>query len=736
MGKVQSVFGGTSNRHRRDVELGGAGGEERGEEDVVGVLEGHDAVGAPSAELTFGGANGRTRNRRAAWSLPVGLPALQPTGALTHADRTDGGNVTAPRDGAALPHTPALDGVRAIAVMGVVGYHLGVSWLKGGFLGVSLFFTLSGYLITNLLLAERRTTGATSLSRFWARRARRLLPAAFAGIALAIVATTAAGSADQLAHLRGDVFGAVVYAANWRFVLGHSAYAAGYQAPSALLHYWSLAIEEQAYIVVPLLVVVVLRRRATIRPLAMAVAALMAASALASLLIHDPNRAYFGTDTRSLELLAGAALAIAVGFPGTSAARRVPSRLAAVLAAGALVGTAALWATVSETSGWLTRGGLWGVSALSCALLVGALAGGRLARILSAPPLVAIGRRSYGVYVYHWPLFLLISPDTVGLHGLGLIAVRVAATGAVAAVSFRWLEQPIRRGTWPAHHPRRLLAVAPLAAVVLVVAAGVGGTEAATRAVARPSRPVALEIAGSASRLAPSAVAPIGPPRRVLFLGDSLMQEAFPTMAARLRTQGTNAAVIGGGGQSLMSHHGSWAEVLQRTVATFDPDVVVLESCCGNFRFDPTWTAPDGTAVPNDTFSFWSEWRRLATQATTVASSRGAVVLWVLAPPTRTNGWYGAIDARIPLVNQVYRAIVACDPSAATVDWSVLGGPGGVYAPALPDASGQPVTIRVVDGFHFTPAGWDLQARVTLPAIAQAWAADRGRTQPWRGSCG
>ncbi|HWW44425.1 MAG TPA: hypothetical protein VN180_05080, partial [Acidimicrobiia bacterium] len=436
------------------------------------------------------------------------------------------------------------------------------------------------------------------------------------------------------------------------------------------------------------------------------------------------------------ELLAGAALALAVGFPGTAAARRVPPRVAAVLAAGAIVATAVLWATVAETSAWLTRGGLWGVSALSCALLVGALAGGGLSRVLSAGPLVAIGRRSYGVYVYHWPLFLLISRDTLGLHGLGLIIVRVAATAAVAGVSFRWLEQPMRRGTWPSLHPRRLLAFAPLVAIVLVGAAVVGGAEATTRAVARPSRPVVLAAAGAASpATAVSAVAPLAPPRRVLFLGDSLMQEAFPTMAARLRTQGTDSEVIGGGGQSLMSHHGAWEYALQRAVTAFDPDVVVLESCCGNFKFDPTWVAPDGTTVPNDTYSFWSEWRRLATQATTIASSRGAVVLWVLGPPTHTNGWYGPIDPRIPLVNETYRAIVACDPSAATVDWTVLGGPGGAFAAALPDASGRLVTIRVVDGFHFTPAGWDLQARVTLPAIAQAWAGDRGRTQPWRGSC-
>jgi len=631
----------------------------------------------------------------------------------------------------ALPHAPALDGVRGLAAAAVVGYHLGLSWLKGGFLGVSLFFTLSGYLITNLLLAERRATGATSLAGFWARRARRLLPAAFAGIGLAIVATVAVGSADQLRHLRGDVLGAVLYAANWRFIVGHSVYAAHYQAPSALLHYWSLAIEEQAYIIVPVLVVVVLRRRASVRPLAVAVAALMAASVIATLLIHDPNRAYFGTDTRSFELLAGAALALGVGFPGTAAARRVPPRVTAALAGLAVVGTAVLWATVRETSGWLTRGGLWGVSALSCALLVGALAGGRLSRVLGARPLVAVGRRSYGVYVYHWPLFLLISRDSVGLHGLGLVAARVAATGGVAAASFRWLEQPIRRGTRPAWRPRLLLATVPLVAVLLVAGAAAGATRAASRAVAHPSRPVV--IPGPAP--APDLASPVPPPRRVLFMGDSLMQELFPTMAARLHEQGTDAQVIGGGGQSLMSHGGAWAGALRQAVTTFDPDVVVLESCCGNFKFDPAWVAPDGTTVPNDTFAFWAEWKRLAVQATTIASSRGAIVLWVLGPPTRTNGWYGPIDARIPMVNDAYRSVVACDPSAATVDWTVLGGPGGTFADALPDASGRPVTIRVGDGFHFTPAGWDLQARVTLPAIARAWTADRGRTAPWRGGC-
>jgi peptidoglycan/LPS O-acetylase OafA/YrhL len=643
----------------------------------------------------------------------------------------------APVEGdAALPHRPALDGLRGLAAAAVVGYHLGLSWLRGGYLGVSLFFTLSGFLITNLLLRERRATGRTSLSGFWGRRARRLLPAAFAGIALAIVATAVAGSADQLAQLRGDVLGAVFYGANWRFIIGHSAYASGFQAPSALLHYWSLAIEEQAYLVLPLLVVFLLRRRTSLRPLAVTVAALMALSVMATLVVHDPNRAYFGTDTRSFELLAGVALALLVGFPGTARWRQ-PARSTAALAGGLGVGcTAVLWATVPETAGWLTKGGLWAVSALSCALLVGGLAGGRLGRILSTRPLVALGRRSYGVYVYHWPLFLLISSATIGWHGVPLMAARVGATAVVAAASYRWLEQPIRRGTWPALSRRRLLVVAPLAAVVLVGAAAAGGAEAASRSVAGTSHPVVLAAPAAPAAVAPPVAVTAPPPRRVLFMGDSLVQQAFPTFAARLRAEGIGAAVVGGDGQSLMTGAGqAWAAALQRAVTSYDPDVVVLESCCGAFRFDAPSIGADGRVLPADAPAYWADWKRLAVQATTIASSRGAVVLWVLGPPMHTNGWYGPIDGRVPVANAIYQSIAACDPSSATVDWAMLGGPGGTYAAALPDAAGQLVAVRMADGFHFTPAGWDLQARVTLPAVTRAWELAGGRTAPWRGAC-
>jgi peptidoglycan/LPS O-acetylase OafA/YrhL len=588
-------------------------------------------------------------------------------------------------DDARLPHRPALDGLRGLAVLGVLAYHLGFGWAKGGFLGVSLFFTLSGFLITNLLLAKPSLTG------FWGRRARRLLPAAFAGILLAIVVVAVAGTTDQVARLPGDVAGASLYAANWRFIIGHNAYAAGFQAPSPLLHYWSLAIEEQAYLVLPLVVCLLVTRRR----LKVAVATLMAASAASTLVLHDVNRIYYGTDTRGFELLAGVLLAAVVGFPSSP-------RLPRWLGPAALAGTLALWVTTSESAHWLYRGGLWAVSGLSCLLILSALRPGRLGQALSARPLVAVGLRSYGIYVYHWPLLLLLTPQTTGLHGILLDVVRVAATAAVAQVSYRWLELPIRQRRW--HLPRRVVAWAPVLPAVAVLAAFAVSTEAAASPVAVASRPIVAE----------TGVAPRPGLRRVLFIGDSLVGQAFPTFRSRLAGWGVESEFIGHGGQSLMTAHGAWLTAIATAVRTFDPDVVVLESCCGNFKFDPPWPG-----APDDTPAFWATWRQLAGRATTEARARGAAVLWVLAPPAHTNGWYGPIDRRIPIVNQIYVSLARCT-GAGLIDWGVLSGPGRSYAASLAG-----VQIRSTDGFHFTPAGWSAQADLTLAAIGRDWPGRR-----------
>lgn len=223
--------------------------------------------------------------------------------------------------------------------------------------------------------------------------------------------------------------------------------------------------------------------------------------------------------------------------------------------------------------------------------------------------------------------------------------------------------------------------------------------------------------------------------RRVLFLGDSLVQESFPTLAARLRGRGVQSEVLGGGGQSLMWHQADWLRQLGHAVAAFDPDVVVLESCCGNFKFGPPWSDANGRAVAPDTVEFWADWRALAADAGAIASSRGAAVLWALGPATHTNGWYGPIDGRIPTANHIYQSLAQCAPGAGTIDWRVIGGPGGTYRASLPDVSGHEVQIRNLDGLHFTPAGIGLQSVETLAALYRQWTVDHGRPGPWPGDC-
>jgi len=673
----------------------------------------------------------------------------------------------------ALPHRASLDGLRGVAVAAVVGYHLGLSWLKGGFLGVSLFFTLSGFLITNLLLAEGDASGSVGLGTFWGRRARRLLPAACAGVALSVAVATAVGSADQLARLPGDVLGAFAYVANWRLVLDHSTYQAGFQAPSPLLHYWSLAIEEQFYLVLPLVVVALTRTRPYRRRLLGVVLFLLALSAAATVVLGgsaDPNRVYFGTDTRMFEVLAGVLLAVVIRFPAPTgpwprpslaADRPGPGRGArtAVTGVASAVVTAAvltLWSRVPESSHWLYQGGLWVAAALSCGLIVCALRGGWLGHVLGWLPLVALGRVSYGVYVYHWPLFLLLDPKHTGLDGLPLVTVRLAATGVVAALSYRFLEQPIRDRRLRLPRPTPLV-IPALMAVILVIA-GQLAAQAPLRAVAAVARhPVVLKssgvsgaaatptpTAGGSSPTAPGSVSGVAgtatggavpPLSRVLFIGDSLVHQALPTFSRRLAAEGVQTAAIGGFGQSLTYHQAAWLPQIEQSVATFDPDVVVLESCCGRFRVDPVELGADGQPIPLDTPPFYAEIRRLALQMTAAASARGAVVLWVLGPPTHTNGWYGPIDQQIPKVNAVYRSLAGCVPGMGFADWRVVTGPDGGYAAALPNSAGEMVQIRNADGFHFAPAGIDLLAGLTLAAVHGQWSVDHGRLSGWDGQC-
>src|SRR5262249_28187326 len=210
---------------------------------------------------------------------------------------------------------PALDGLRGVAVAGVLLFHAGFSWAVGGFLGVSTFFTLSGFLITSLLIRERTATGSIRLRSFWARRFRRLMPAALLTLGLIVLYGVFAATPEQLQNLRADVLAALGYGANWRFLFFGPSFSPLFSSPSPVRHFLRLPVEEQFYLVFPLIAVGVLAAaRGSRRAFGVTLAVLAIGSVLLTLALYHPggdtSRVYYGTDTRAVELFVGALLAV------------------------------------------------------------------------------------------------------------------------------------------------------------------------------------------------------------------------------------------------------------------------------------------------------------------------------------------------------------------------------------------------------------------------------------------
>ena len=403
-------------------------------------------------------------------------------------------------------YMPGLDGLRAIAVLAVLAFHLGFGWAPGGLLGVGIFFTLSGYLITDILLSQLARRGHIRLGRFWGARARRLLPALFAMLLLVVAWVTVFGPA-QPQQFRDAVVANAFYVGNWQLIFGDVSYFARFAPPGPLNHLWSLAIEEQFYILWPFLLLVGVKLvheaplPSGVRPrlaivtlgLALVSAALMAALYRPSL---DPSRVYYGTDTRASELLFGAALAMV--WPSRKLSRRIGAGARNTLDALGLAGLLAIALMVWQTdqySSFLYRGGFV-VLSIATVLVLAPLAhpACRLGPALGWKPLRWIGVRSYGIYLWHFPIIVLTTPGGVA-NGREPTreALQVAATLVVAALSWRYLEEPVRHGAlgrlwrrfrsgeWrPRSVSREGWAAAAVAALVLVAAAaGMAGVNSA-----------------------------------------------------------------------------------------------------------------------------------------------------------------------------------------------------------------------------------------------------------------
>ncbi|MCF8564248.1 acyltransferase family protein [Alicyclobacillus tolerans] len=385
-----------------------------------------------------------------------------------------------------------LDGLRAVAVLAVIAYHLNVPWLPGGLLGVSVFFVLSGYLITDLLIAQWRQNRRIDLKDFWIRRARRLLPALLVMIVV-VVAWVTLTDRSQLPMLREDVVAAVLYVSNWWYIFHHVSYFESF-SPSPLKHLWSLAVEEQFYLVWPLLLLLGLRfapRRGALVALTLGGAALSAVW-MAALYQpgSDPSRVYYGTDTRAFSLLIGAALAMVwpSGRLSAQMSQRARKTLDGLGTAGVIVIFLMFWQT-NQYETFLYRGGFL-LLAFTTAVVMAALAhpASRLSRIFSWKPLRWIGVRSYAIYLWHYPVIVLTTPIDNSGFSLVRSVLQIGASVALAAWSWRFVEDPIRRGAigrfwsrvrtrewWLVRRRIRLTARRLLASVAALFVLGVSG---------------------------------------------------------------------------------------------------------------------------------------------------------------------------------------------------------------------------------------------------------------------
>ena len=357
---------------------------------------------------------------------------------------------------AAWTHMPGLDGVRAIAVLAVVVFHMDESWLPGGFLGVDVFFTLSGFLITSLLLAELDSRGKLDFKNFYIRRARRLLPALY----LVLVATSLAAATiaqDAAQRVKEDATAAFFYVTNWWYIAHGTSYFEATGRPPMLQHLWSLAVEEQFYFVWPVLCVLLwkLGRRRGVR-VGAAVGALVSTALMAWFAVRDgmpsladPSRIYFGSDTHAMTLLVGAVLAT-FWSPARLKEKLTGRGISAVSASGAaaLLALFVIFAAVGYDTPALYRGGFLVVGLVTAVVVAAAaVTESGFAGALGRQPFRWIGERSYGIYLWHWPVFMLLRPGIdLDAEGWPVQVARLVITFGLAELSYRYVEMPIRHG--------------------------------------------------------------------------------------------------------------------------------------------------------------------------------------------------------------------------------------------------------------------------------------------------
>jgi peptidoglycan/LPS O-acetylase OafA/YrhL len=634
-----------------------------------------------------------------------------------------------------LSYIPALDGIRAFAVLGVMAYHGGIPWLPAGFLGVDAFFVLSGFLITSLLISEWQRRRTIGLGRFWARRARRLLPALLLLLVFVVLYANLVAPAGTYPGLRLDSLSTLFYVANWHFILIGSNYFNQTSLPSLLTHTWSLAVEEQFYLLWPLVVLAILKFTGRLWALlaVSVVGALASAAEMALLFRHGASttRLYYGTDTHGQCLLVGAALASGLalfarrrhaaaagagptpgGNPGWAASSSWARTVLSVLGGVGGAGVGLLWWRVSFNGAFLWEGGFLVAALATAAVLVCVVCAQRswLATALSVSPLRYLGRISYGLYLWHFPLFQWIDGQRTGLGGYALFGVRCGATLAVATASFYLVERPIRHGALFRRWRAWVGAPAAVAAVTLTVVLATG---AGTVAAVGPPTRVHPGASGS-----PGAS---GAHTTVLVLGDStaltlsigLSYDAKRYGATvvdkgilgcgvavmpEVRRTGVDATVAPACNPSTPSAQ-QWPALWTGWIHQYHPAIVTV--LAGRWEVSTVEWRGQWTDILEPAFAAYV--KQQLVRAVDVGSSGGAPVVLFTAPcfdsGEQSDGapWPEDQPDRVNAYNALVRQVVAANRQKATlVDLYGVVCPGGTYETQIGG-----VTVRAPDGVHF-----------------------------------
>ncbi len=653
-----------------------------------------------------------------------------------------------------FPHMPALDGLRGVAVLLVLAYHFGADWLPGGFFGVDVFFVLSGYLITSLLLTEWGRHARIGLLAFWIRRARRLLPALF--IVLVVVAVWAAIAlpADQLDGVRSDSLWSLFYAANWHFIFSEQSYFTAVSMASPLRHMWSLAIEEQFYLLWPLLFVASLRLgRGRVRWLVGlcvvgAIASIVAMALLAG--GGDLSRAYYGTGSRAHGLLLGALVAVGLARladrPSLRLRRAQPLRAPGVLqivGLGSLAALVAMAMFVTDRTAWLYP---WGflvveVAVLGVILTLALTNRSVVSQLLSLRPLCYVGAISYGLYLWHWPVLVFIHEGNTELQGFALFAVRAGVTVGATLASYYLLEQPIRHGKWL--HGWVGLATVPVA-VVLVA----GTILVSTRGAVPPPQylvasPDAVLSIGDEVQDVPTTAEPpvttvpdVPAPRdigKVLLLGDSVAASLAPQLATAARDAGIPFAAEARPGCSLVGglpvdDDGipfSWSQPCEDGLPAA-VDGVAARSGAGTVLWMSSWETAD-RLVDGSVYRFATPeadamlMEQIDQTRAMVLRGTDSVLTFVLQAPNAERSDLGSGDADLARkavhLNELLRRYAAEHPvDTRVLDLNPMMCPTGPPCPEVVDD----IRPRPRDGAHYSDAGgaWLSPRLLELLAVA------------------